>query len=65
MGSLGPVRARYSQPGVLSSLYFSSDVDFDGELGDEWVEIKTEAIGLNMKVRIETDPDVCWSQKLI
>ncbi|KAK5997657.1 Prosolanapyrone synthase [Cladobotryum mycophilum] len=49
LGSQGSIKARYRQPGVLSSLYFSSDPDFDKELQDNWVEIKTEAIGLNMK----------------
>lgn len=52
LGSQGPIKARYRQPGVLSSLYFSSDPDFDKPLEDDWVEIKTEAIGLNMKVRL-------------
>lgn len=45
-----PLRANYSQPGVLSSLYFSRDRAFDEPLEDDWLEIKTEAIGLNMKV---------------
>jgi hypothetical protein len=45
-----PLRANYSQPGVLSSLYFSRDKAFDEPLDDDWLEIKTEAIGLNMKV---------------
>ncbi|EGX93678.1 polyketide synthase, putative [Cordyceps militaris CM01] len=49
LGSQGPIKARYRQPGVLSSLYFSSDPDFDEPLETDWVEIKTEAIGLNMK----------------
>lgn len=48
--SLGPVRASYSQPGLLSSLYFCRDPYFDQRLKEDWVEIKTEAIGLNMKV---------------
>ncbi|OAA40092.1 Beta-ketoacyl synthase [Beauveria brongniartii RCEF 3172] len=49
LGSQGPIKARYRQPGVLSSLYFSSDPDFDEPLRDDWVEIRTEAIGLNIK----------------
>ncbi|KAM3502999.1 hypothetical protein MY10362_004480 [Beauveria mimosiformis] len=49
LGSQGPIKARYRQPGVLSSLYFSSDPDFDEPLEDDWVEIRTEAIGLNIK----------------
>lgn len=54
-GSQGPIQARYRQPGVLSSLYFSQDPDFETPLGDKWVEIKTEAIGPNMKVRTSTN----------
>ncbi|KAI0003422.1 putative polyketide synthase [Xylariaceae sp. FL0662B] len=42
-------RANYKQPGLLSSLYFSLDPAFFQPLQDDWVEIKTEAIGLNMK----------------
>jgi hypothetical protein len=52
MGTQGPLMARYRQPGVLSSLYFSSDPDFSEPLHADWIEIKTEAIGLNMKVRL-------------
>ncbi|KAI6777704.1 Beta-ketoacyl synthase [Emericellopsis cladophorae] len=47
--SQGPIKACYGQPGVLSSLYFSRDLQFDKPLRNDWVEIKTEAIGLNMK----------------
>ena len=50
VGEQGPLMARYSQPGLLSSLYFSNDPNFSETLGDDWIEIKTEAIGLNMKV---------------
>ncbi|KAM3427390.1 hypothetical protein MY4824_009476 [Beauveria thailandica] len=49
LASQGPIKARYRQPGVLSSLYFASDSDFDEPLEDDWVEIRTEAIGLNVK----------------
>lgn len=52
LGSQSPIKARYRQPGVLPSLYFSSDPDFDEPLKDDWVEIRTEAIGLNMKVSL-------------
>ncbi|KAI0853704.1 putative polyketide synthase [Daldinia vernicosa] len=44
------LRANYKQPGLLSSLYFSLDPAFFMPLRDDWVEIKTQAIGLNMKV---------------
>ncbi|OQD65143.1 hypothetical protein PENPOL_c006G09455 [Penicillium polonicum] len=46
---LPPIKARYGQPGMLSSLHFTSDSDFSKPLQDDWIEIKTEAIGLNMK----------------
>ncbi|KAI0483732.1 putative polyketide synthase [Xylaria cf. heliscus] len=49
IGTQGPLMARYQQPGVLSSLYYTSDLDFSKPLDNDWVEIKTEAIGLNMK----------------
>ncbi|RYP81008.1 hypothetical protein DL769_002188 [Monosporascus sp. CRB-8-3] len=49
MQSLGPLRAKYKEPGLLSTLYFCPDTEFRRRLEDDWVEIKTEAIGLNMK----------------
>lgn len=50
LSSQGPIKVCYGQPGVLSSLYFSRDLHFEQPLQDDWVEVKTEAIGLNMKV---------------
>lgn len=50
VGTELPIKARYGQPGMLSSLHFTSDPDFSKPLEDDWIEIKTEAIGLNMKV---------------
>lgn len=50
VGTLQPIKARYRQPGMLSSLHFASDPDFSNPLGDDWIEIKPEAIGLNVKV---------------
>ncbi len=50
--SQGPVRATFAHPGLLSSLYFQSDAKFLEPLKDDWVEIKTSAIGLNMKVSV-------------
>lgn len=49
MEGQGPLRANYLQPGLLSSLYFDTDTDYYQPLKDDWVEIKTEAMGLNMK----------------
>ncbi|KAI1095495.1 hypothetical protein F5B19DRAFT_503698 [Rostrohypoxylon terebratum] len=45
----GALRANYKQPGLLSSLYFSPDPTFLKPLQDDWIEIKTQAIGINMK----------------
>ncbi|KAI1827427.1 putative polyketide synthase [Xylaria intraflava] len=45
----GPLKASYMQPGLLSSLYFEPDASFQRPLKEGWVQIKTEAIGLNMK----------------
>lgn len=44
-----PLMARYKQPGLLSSLYSTEDPSFNERLDDDAVEIKTVAIGLNMK----------------
>ncbi|KAI0508449.1 putative polyketide synthase [Xylaria bambusicola] len=49
MSQYGPLMARYRQPGLLSSLYFSTDPSFKDPLDNNAIEIKTEAIGLNMK----------------
>ncbi|KAI1311169.1 putative polyketide synthase [Xylaria venustula] len=49
IGHQGPLMARYPQPGLLSSLYFSTDPSFNEPLHSDSIEIKTEAIGLNMK----------------
>ncbi len=49
MGQHKPLMARYRQPGLLSSLYFTIDPSFHEPLDDNSVEIKTAAIGLNMK----------------
>lgn len=35
---------------MLSSLHFTSDPDFSKPLGEDWIEMKTEAIGLNTKI---------------
>ena len=50
VGTQLPIKARYRQPGMLSSVHFASDPDFSKPLGEDWIEMKTEAIGLNMKV---------------
>lgn len=50
MDSQGPLGIHFDKPGLLSSLYFESDTSFLDPLKDDWVEIETKAIGLNMKV---------------
>lgn len=49
IGSLGPIRVTTTRPGLLSSLQFEEDVDMLRLLPDDWVEIKSEAIDVNVK----------------
>ena len=49
---LEPVKATFEHPGALNSLYFRRDADFAEGLQHDWVEIKTVAIGLNVKVSL-------------
>ncbi|KAJ8132485.1 hypothetical protein O1611_g1135 [Lasiodiplodia mahajangana] len=49
METQGPLKVSYKHPGLLSSLYFEPDSAFSESLKPGWVQIKTEAIGLNMK----------------
>ena len=49
IGSLGPIKVTTTRPGLLSSLQFEEDVDMLGTLPDDWVEIKSEAIDVNVK----------------
>ena len=50
--SQGPIGAAFGHPGLLSSLYFRADSSFNEPLKDDCVEIKTLAIGLNMKASL-------------
>ena len=50
MDSQGPLGMHFDKPGLLSSLYFESEISFSDLLKDDWVEIETKAIGINMKV---------------
>jgi hypothetical protein len=50
LGDLGPAGLAFENPGLLSSLYFKPDPKFREPLPDDWVELQTSAIGLNMKV---------------
>jgi SAM-dependent methyltransferase len=50
LGDLEPVGLAFENPGLLSSLYFKPDHKFREPLPEDWVELQTSAIGLNMKV---------------
>ena len=50
MDSQGPLGIHFDKPGLLSSLYFEADTNFLEQLKEDWIEIETKAIGLNMKV---------------
>lgn len=45
-----PLGIGFDQAGLLSSLYFKEDKDFSLPLNEEWIEIETRAVGLNVKV---------------
>ncbi|KAI1441986.1 KR domain-containing protein [Annulohypoxylon stygium] len=57
----GALRANYKQPGLLSSLYFSLDPAFSTPIQNDWVEIKTQAIGLNMKDLVVATAKFDWN----
>jgi NADPH:quinone reductase-like Zn-dependent oxidoreductase/SAM-dependent methyltransferase len=44
-----PMVADFESPGLLSSLYFKQDEAPHTPLADDWVEVRTSAIGLNWK----------------
>jgi NADPH:quinone reductase-like Zn-dependent oxidoreductase/ubiquinone/menaquinone biosynthesis C-methylase UbiE len=44
-----PMVADFETPGILSSLYFKKDSTLLAPLGDDFIEVKTSAIGLNWK----------------
>lgn len=50
LGNQGPVGIAFEQPGLLNSLYFKSDKEYLEDLQDCFVEIRTAAVGLNMRV---------------
>lgn len=49
LGTLGPVKISFQKPGLLGSLVFEDDLDMLQSLPEDWVELQTEAMGLNMK----------------
>ncbi|KAE8839561.1 hypothetical protein HRS9122_06166 [Pyrenophora teres f. teres] len=46
---LGPMKVAFGQAGLLSTLHFEKDDDMHKPLAEGWVEIRTEAIEINMK----------------
>ena len=50
--SQAPLRIDFEQPGLLNSMYFRADDEYLQPLPDHQVELKTTAIGLNLRVRI-------------
>ncbi len=49
IGDLGPVRVTTTRPGILSTLQFEQDPDMLLPLPDDWVEIRSQAIDVNVK----------------
>jgi SAM-dependent methyltransferase len=47
---LGPMKVAFGQAGLLSTLQFERDDDMHSPLPEDWVEIQSEAIEINMKV---------------
>lgn len=48
LGSCAPIKATTTRPGLLSSLQFKTDWQMLQPLPDDWVEITSEAIDINM-----------------
>ncbi|KAF2705690.1 hypothetical protein K504DRAFT_460398 [Pleomassaria siparia CBS 279.74] len=63
IGTLGPIKVTTARPGILSTLQFEEDADMLGVLPDDWIEIKSEAIDVNVKdIAVTTgrfDLDTC------
>ncbi|KAJ3579803.1 hypothetical protein NPX13_g762 [Xylaria arbuscula] len=49
LGDLGPVRAAFETPGILTSLYFRPYTDLRQQLAKDFVEVEVESVGLNWK----------------
>lgn len=49
LGSQGPIRAAFGQPGILTSLYFRPYTELWQPLPKDAIEVKVEAVGLNWK----------------
>ncbi|RAH58516.1 polyketide synthase [Aspergillus piperis CBS 112811] len=49
LGSLGPVRAAFETPGILTSLYFHPYTELLQPLPRDYIDVKVDAVGLNWK----------------
>jgi acyl transferase domain-containing protein/NADPH:quinone reductase-like Zn-dependent oxidoreductase/acyl carrier protein len=49
LGDVGPIRAAFKTPGILTSLYFRPYTELWQPLSQDWAEVKVEALGLNWK----------------
>lgn len=49
LGELGPVRAAFGVPGILTSLYFRPYTELFGPLPHDTIEVMVECVGLNWK----------------
>ncbi|KAI1132296.1 polyketide synthase [Nemania abortiva] len=49
LDELGPVRAAFGAPGILTSLYFRPYTELWQPLADDFIEVEIEAVGLNWK----------------
>lgn len=58
LGNQGPIRIAFEQPGLLNSLFFQSDKEYLEALQDGCIEVRTAAVGLNVRVSPSLpDPD--------
>ncbi|KAI2818138.1 hypothetical protein CBS115989_5450 [Aspergillus niger] len=49
LSSLGPVRAAFETPGILTSLYFRPYTELLQPLPRDYIDVKVDAVGLNWK----------------
>lgn len=49
LGDVGPIRAAFKTPGILTSLYFRQYTELWQPLPRDSIEVKVEAVGLNWK----------------
>jgi len=46
---LAPIKLSFTKPGLLGSMIFEEDASMSQPLPADWIELRTEAMGLNMK----------------